>query len=97
MIDTLAKHNASLDIRDYGGSSALHIAASLGHEKSVAVLISHLPSLLDAKDRMGKTPLHCAAYLGRAKTVKVLIDSGADIFAKDNRGRTPRDYARMDE
>lgn len=95
VIDVLAKHNASLDITDYAGHTALHIAASLGYEKSVAVLISHLPSLMNAIDRMGKTALHCASILGRAKTVKVLIDNGADIFVIDNRGKKARDYARM--
>lgn len=32
--------------------------------------------------------------LGREKTVRILIRNGADIYAKDIKGRTPRDYAR---
>lgn len=63
MIDVLAKHNASLSTKNYDGSTALHIAASLGHSKSVRALIENGANI-NVKDRIGKTPLHCAAFLG---------------------------------
>lgn len=63
MIEILAKHNASIGIKNYDGSTALHTAAALGHSKTVEALINNGANL-NAKDRMGKTPLHNAAFLG---------------------------------
>lgn len=65
-----------------------------------AGLASELHALLHAglfdveeRDYNGCTPLHIAAHEGRQDMVKVLISEGADPFATDQIGRTPRDLA----
>jgi broad specificity phosphatase PhoE len=65
-----------------------------------AGLASELHALLHAglfdvgeRDYNGCTPLHIAAHEGRQDMVKVLISNGADPFATDEIGRTPRDLA----
>lgn len=40
-----------------------------------------------------KTPLHIAAYHGDDQTAAYLADNGADILAKDAKGRTAADIA----
>ena len=42
-----------------------------------------------------QTPLHCAARWGNLEVVKVLIGAGADCGAKDGRGLTPMEAARV--
>jgi ankyrin repeat protein len=49
---------------------------------------------MEAKARGGLTPLTCAARNGDAEIVQKLIDNGADIEAKDSKGRTPLYYAK---
>lgn len=41
----------------------------------------------------GKTPLHRAAFKASEAIVLALLDAGADPNKRDNRGRTPYDYA----
>jgi ankyrin repeat protein len=42
-----------------------------------------------------ETPLHCAMSRGRLDLMDVLIQAGADVDAKDARGRTPLDVAML--
>ena len=37
--------------------------------------------------------MHCSAEKGHDACLKVLLEAGADITAKDNRGRTAKDLA----
>lgn len=95
--------------RDAKGRTALHIcagASAASHRARVAVwtvIWSKEPRLvrllLDAGSRIevrfdGETPLIYAAKLGREKAVLELVAAGADITARDSKGRTPADYAR---
>uniref|UniRef100_A0A3B3IA95 Uncharacterized protein n=1 Tax=Oryzias latipes TaxID=8090 RepID=A0A3B3IA95_ORYLA len=41
------------------------------------------------------TPLHLAASTGLLDCAEVLVNAGADVSAKDNRGYTPLDLARI--
>jgi ankyrin repeat protein len=55
--------------------------------------------LLDAGSRTevrfdGETPLIYAARLGREKAILELVTAGADISARDSKGRTAADHAR---
>ena len=44
---------------------------------------------MTARSKDGSTPLHLASMYGRLEVARVLIEHGADIDAKDNKGRTP--------
>ena len=44
-------------------------------------------------DHAGGTPLHRAGYVGDASITRLLVRSGANPWAKDDKGRTPLDAA----
>lgn len=50
---------------------------------------------IDAKNKKGRIPLIQASYNGKFEVVKFLMTNKADIFAKDNSGRTALDYAKI--
>lgn len=41
----------------------------------------------------GATPLHYAVASGNQNAIEVLLDAGGDLSARDDKGRTPKDYA----
>lgn len=48
---------------------------------------------VNAKGLDNETPLHDAAINGHYKLVKLLVEHGADIYAKNSKGKTPLDIA----
>lgn len=48
---------------------------------------------MNAKGLDNDTPLHDAAANGHFKLVKLLVEKGADIHAKNSKGKTPLDTA----
>jgi hypothetical protein len=49
--------------------------------------------LIRMRDREGNTPLHRAILYRHRDTAVALVRAGADIYARNRDGRTPRDYA----
>lgn len=58
-------------------------------EAEIAKLLSENPTLLTGRDGDGWTALHWAVRLGNVETTRLLIKRGADIDARDLKGRTP--------
>ena len=52
---------------------------------------------MNAIDHIEQTPLHGAANFCRQGLARLLVDAGARLDAKDFRGRTPADLARLSE
>lgn len=48
---------------------------------------------VNAKGLDNETPLHDAAMNGHTKLVKLLVEKGADVHAKNSKGKTPIDVA----
>lgn len=48
---------------------------------------------VNAKGLDNESPLHDAAINGHYKLVKLLVEHGADIYAKNSKGKTPLDIA----
>ncbi|KAK6167905.1 hypothetical protein SNE40_021831 [Patella caerulea] len=67
-------HNACVSIHDV--SKIIDFLAEKGFD-------------LNSKDKDGCTPLHLAANRGKTETVSILIKRGANVFVKDNMGRSP--------
>lgn len=72
--------------------SALHQIADSGDAKLARLLVSH-GCKVNGLGKQGMTPMHLAARRKHANVVKVLLEAGADVYACDNHGRTPGQYA----
>ena len=70
--------------------TSLHYAASWGLYPVVEFLIIKYPHSVYSRDLADSaTPLHAASRKGHMKTACKLIERGADLTARDNKGRTP--------
>ena len=72
------------------GRTQLHHCAENGLTTSVERLLSIRNITVNVKDDVyGWTPLHYAAsYNGHIEIARLLLQNGADVYAKDNGGRT---------
>ena len=69
----------------------LHNSAVVGRRHTVEALLKQgVPQVLGSD---GVTVLHIAAREGQREIAEVAVAHGADVNAKDSRGRTPLDYA----
>ncbi|KAL2349185.1 hypothetical protein Fmac_003185 [Flemingia macrophylla] len=82
------KDGADVNLKNGGGRTALHYAASKGWLKIAEILISH-NAKINIKDKVGCTPLHRAASTGKSEMCELLIEEGADVDAVDKAGQTP--------
>jgi len=62
-----------IDVVDRFGRTALHLAATHGHEEAVAQLLAASPKALGATDMEGMTALHWAAREGHEEVVAELL------------------------
>ncbi|XP_065863920.1 calmodulin-binding transcription activator 3-like isoform X2 [Euphorbia lathyris] len=71
------------DVLDNEGQGVIHLAAALGYEWSMALIVTatNNPNFRDA---LGRTALHWASYFGREETVITLVRLGVDPTAVDD-------------
>ena len=71
------------------GLSPIHVAAFIGNEEIVRLMISVYPSLARLLDTDGHTPLHYAC-MGNSATdlISTLLELGCDINARNRHGKT---------
>jgi ankyrin repeat protein len=102
IVKGLVERGADVNARCIGDSTPLFVACERGSPDLVAYLISKGADV-NVKEKGGATPLHAAvshddrAAGGRADQIAIircLVDHGVDLNAVDNRGHTPRDWAR---
>lgn len=72
-------------------------AAALGDVERLEEWLDRDPAVVEARNEWQGTPLHVAALAGQRATVALLLSRGADLAARDVRGRTPLDHARDPE
>jgi cytohesin len=103
VIETLLAAGADLTLTSDDGTTPLMVAAGLGRctfnpninrggrspsaEAAVTVLLDS-GAYVDAVNEGDFTALHGAAYRGLNEVIKILVDRGANINARDYRGRT---------
>lgn len=78
------------------GWTALHYAASGGHDAIVRLLLIH-HAYVDAESPNGSTPLMLAARYGSTASVKLLLQEGAQASQKNQQGLNALDFARLGE
>ncbi|MDX3905431.1 MAG: ankyrin repeat domain-containing protein [Pigmentiphaga sp.] len=75
------------------GWTALHYAASRGHDEAVRLLLEH-HAYIDAESPGKMTPLMMAVRYNHASTVKLLLDEGADGYVRNAEGKNAADVGR---
>jgi ankyrin repeat protein len=74
IVKELLEKNANINLKDYGGQTALHCAAGSGKDEVVHLLLNRETKAdVAVKDEEGRTALHCAAGNGSEKAVARLL------------------------
>ena len=97
--DLLKTFPRLLNHRDFiFGYTALHWLSKQGHIDGVEFIASKCTSMdyldLDVKSHGGFTPLHLASMCGQEEVIVRLVELGANIHARDNNGKKPKDLVK---
>ncbi|PQE19456.1 ankyrin repeat-containing protein [Rutstroemia sp. NJR-2017a WRK4] len=87
LIAEVLKEVEDVDIRDSYGNTSLYLAAGLGHETAVRLLL-HRRANINFQGRYGNTPLIFAVNRRRVTVVKLLLKKGADVNMQNLYGKT---------
>ena len=63
----------------------------------MSVLLRFAPHLLEAVNELNVTPLMYAVFNDRRDAANMLLRVGADVWTKDNEGRTVFDFAHQND
>ncbi|MEJ5251855.1 MAG: ankyrin repeat domain-containing protein [Chthonomonadetes bacterium] len=84
----LLEEGLSVNARNDGGETPLHIAVNYEKPRIVRALLK-AGADVNARDNWDYTPLHIAVENGNARIVELLIAAGADLNAQNRDGHTP--------
>lgn len=91
---TTLKREASDDTGDIQGQTLLHLAAKLGHEDIMRVLINETSQASMLTNARGQTPLLCAIEAGSTSTATLLMEQDPlSLTCKDHIGSSVFHYA----
>ncbi len=88
-----AKENFNVNLTDFGGNTALHLASANGFIDVVKYLVNELHCDINAKNKSLSTPLSWAAFNGQKDVVEFLLEKGADFNFKNINGKKPSELA----
>ena len=88
-----AKEDFNVNLIDFGGNTALHLASANGFIDVVKYLVDELHCDIDPKNKSLSTPLSWAAFNGQKKVVEFLLEKGADFNSKNINGKKPSELA----
>jgi ankyrin repeat protein len=92
IVRLLVEKGAPVDAVGMSGGTALHWAATRGHEALVWLLVEK-GAVVNATDGDGGTALHWAATRGHEAVVRLLVGEGAPVDARDWDGGTTLHWA----
>ncbi|XP_072922580.1 ankyrin repeat domain-containing protein 16 isoform X1 [Hemitrygon akajei] len=85
----LKKHKANISAKDALGAQSLHQAAVTAQDKAIQFLVMELGvNVNERATDLNLTALHYAAKEGHRGTIETLLTLGADVHAKDSKGRS---------
>ena len=93
VINLLLQNGANPNLRDDHGDTPLHVLVSLNRKPEVVQALFAGNVDISARNINGQTPLYLAVQESRFALIPLLLAKGSDIFAADNSGVTPFDYA----
>lgn len=94
LVELLVAKGAAVNFRDGNGCTALMYAARNGDTQAVNVLLRN-GALANLADKEGETALmKAAASSCNEETVRALLSAGADLTARDHKGRNALDSFR---
>lgn len=68
-------------VKNFSGSSPIHLAIAKDHKKVIECLLTYRPGLIQStNDKNGWYPIHIAAYFKRVQCLAVLVKANADIM-----------------
>ena len=88
-----AKKDFNVNLVDFGGNTALHLASANGFIDVVKYLVNELHCDIDPKNKSLSTPLSWAAFNGQKNVVEFLLEKGADFNFKNINGKKPSELA----
>jgi hypothetical protein len=90
----LGEARADINVVNFKGQSALHLAAHAGLNDSVRWLaMNSKPGIVNHQDKHGRTPAYCAARSNLRSTIRLLQDNGADVLIQPY--KMPKNAATM--
>ena len=95
VVEVFAKAGADVCVTDNKRRTCLTLAAASGHTETVRYLTGLEDVGVNHSGDEGCTALHWASKKSYPEVVQVLIDAGADIEAKEEKGRSPLHKACM--
>lgn len=92
--NTSKQREGSFDTGETQGQTLLHLAAKLGHEEIMRILISETSHASVLYNTRGQTPLLCAIEAGSTSTATILMEQDPlSLTCKDNIGSSVFHYA----
>lgn len=82
-----------VDKKDRAGRTAMHLAAALGFDGCVHLLVE-AAAALDRQDETRSTPLTLAVRFDWLSTARLLLEAGADPLVEDQQGCNALDWAK---
>jgi hypothetical protein len=80
---------SSLMLQNCSGWTVLHMAAFMGNQAAVRLLLAQRGIDLSVCDGEGATPLHAAVGAGQLECARMLVAKGASVNARAESGDTP--------
>eukprot|EP00743_Colponemidia_sp_Colp-15_P007748 GILK01008390.1.p1 GENE.GILK01008390.1~~GILK01008390.1.p1 ORF type:complete len:271 (+),score=38.46 GILK01008390.1:67-879(+) len=85
--------NATIDVEDAYGNTALHWAAKSGNVSTIQLLLELGASANSRNKERGSSPLHWATTASHLGAVELLLDAKADVNIKNFNDETPLHWA----